>query len=168
MVGLVTAQAGLTVSGGSISASGIAAAVGALSATAIAASEAVRVEGATLPSSPAGVGVEIIESGGDGIIQSYNRTTSAYAPLYLYGNNIFLLPQGGSASFSTNAVSMGALTATTVTGTGLFLTPATASGGAGLRLPHGTAPSSPTDGDMWTTTVGLYVRINGGTVGPLT
>ncbi len=36
-----------------------------------------------------------------------------------------------------------------------------------IRLPHGTAPSSPTDGDMWTTTAGLYVRINGSTVGPL-
>jgi hypothetical protein len=36
-----------------------------------------------------------------------------------------------------------------------------------LRLPHGTAPSSPTNGDMWTTTAGLFVRINGVTVGPL-
>lgn len=30
-----------------------------------------------------------------------------------------------------------------------------------LRIPHGTAPSSPTNGDMWTTTAGLFVRING-------
>jgi len=36
-----------------------------------------------------------------------------------------------------------------------------------LRLAHGTAPSAPVNGDMWTTTAGLYVRINGGTVGPL-
>lgn len=36
-----------------------------------------------------------------------------------------------------------------------------------LRLPHGSAPTSPVDGDMWTTTAGLYVRINGSTVGPL-
>jgi hypothetical protein len=36
-----------------------------------------------------------------------------------------------------------------------------------LRLPHGSAPSSPVNGDMWTTTAGLYVRINGVTVGPL-
>lgn len=36
-----------------------------------------------------------------------------------------------------------------------------------IRLPHGTAPTSPVDGDMWTTTAGLYVRINGTTVGPL-
>ncbi len=40
--------------------------------------------------------------------------------------------------------------------------------GASMRLPHGSAPSTPTNGDMWTTTAGLYVRINGATVGPLT
>lgn len=36
-----------------------------------------------------------------------------------------------------------------------------------IRIPHGAAPSSPVDGDIWTTTAGLYVRINGATVGPL-
>jgi hypothetical protein len=65
-------------------------------------------------------------------------------------------------------VTCGALTATTVTGTGLFLTPASAAvAGAGLNLPHGVAPNSPANGDIWTTTAGLYVRINGATVGPL-
>jgi hypothetical protein len=38
---------------------------------------------------------------------------------------------------------------------------------ASIRLPHGTAPTTPVNGDMWTTTAGLYVRINGVTVGPL-
>lgn len=38
---------------------------------------------------------------------------------------------------------------------------------ASVRLPHGTAPTAPGNGDMWTTTAGLYVRINGATVGPL-
>lgn len=37
-----------------------------------------------------------------------------------------------------------------------------------IRLPHGTAPSSPTNGDIWTTTAGIFVRINGATIGPLT
>lgn len=32
---------------------------------------------------------------------------------------------------------------------------------AGFNLPHGAAPTSPVDGDMWTTTTGLLVRING-------
>lgn len=57
-----------------------------------------------------------------------------------------------------------------VAGTGIFggllTTVATALGGAGFNLPHGTAPSSPTNGDVWTTTAGLYARINGATVGP--
>lgn len=39
---------------------------------------------------------------------------------------------------------------------------------APLNIPHGTAPSSPVNGDIWTTTSGLFVRINGATVGPLT
>lgn len=38
--------------------------------------------------------------------------------------------------------------------------------GPSIRIPHGTAPTSPTNGDMWTTTAGLYARINGSTVGP--
>lgn len=38
---------------------------------------------------------------------------------------------------------------------------------ASLRLEHGVAPTSPNDGDIWTTTAGLFVRINGATIGPL-
>lgn len=55
------------------------------------------------------------------------------------------------------------------TGTGvvsfgdLLLTIASATGTAGFRLPHGAAPSSPVDGDMWTTTTTLNVQINGTT-----
>lgn len=37
----------------------------------------------------------------------------------------------------------------------------------GIRLPHTSAPASPINGDMWTTTAGLFVRINGVSVGPL-
>lgn len=39
---------------------------------------------------------------------------------------------------------------------------------ASLNIPHGSAPTSPVNGDIWTTTSGLFVRINGSTVGPLT
>lgn len=38
---------------------------------------------------------------------------------------------------------------------------ASATTGAGFTLPPGVAPSSPVDGDIWTTTSGLYARING-------
>lgn len=38
---------------------------------------------------------------------------------------------------------------------------------AGFNLPAGSAPTIPVNGDLWTTSSGLYVRINGSTVGPL-
>lgn len=45
---------------------------------------------------------------------------------------------------------------------GLLQTAASAAvAGAGFRLPHGVAPSTPTNGDVWTTTTGLYAYING-------
>ena len=50
--------------------------------------------------------------------------------------------------------------------TGKVNTAASAAGGAGFNLPHGSAPTSPTNGDVWTTTAGMYVRVNGTTVGP--
>jgi hypothetical protein len=45
-------------------------------------------------------------------------------------------------------------------------TAASSTTSSGLRVPHGSAPTSPVDGDMWSTTTGLYARINGATVGP--
>jgi hypothetical protein len=38
---------------------------------------------------------------------------------------------------------------------------------ASIRLPHGAAPTTPANGDIWTTTSGMYVRVAGATVGPL-
>jgi len=38
-----------------------------------------------------------------------------------------------------------------------------AAGGAGLNLPHGTAPTTPVNGDIWTTTTSLQWRRNGAT-----
>jgi len=38
---------------------------------------------------------------------------------------------------------------------------------ASINIPHGSAPKSPKNGDVWTTTAGLFVRINGATVGPI-
>lgn len=50
----------------------------------------------------------------------------------------------------------------------LLTTNASEASAAGFNVPHGVAPAAPADGDMWTTVAGLYVRINGVTVGPLT
>jgi hypothetical protein len=52
--------------------------------------------------------------------------------------------------------------------TGKLTTAASTSALAGFGLPPGSAPTSPTNGDLWTTTAGLFARINGATVGPFT
>ena len=44
-----------------------------------------------------------------------------------------------------------------------LLTPTPGSSFAGFNLPHGTAPSSPVNGDIWTTTSGAFAQINGTT-----
>lgn len=54
-----------------------------------------------------------------------------------------------------------------VSGTGRASLRASTTTTASLRIAHGSAPTSPVDGDIWTTTAGLYVQINGSTVGPL-
>ena len=51
--------------------------------------------------------------------------------------------------------------------TGIVTMPTSTSGVASIKIPHGSDPTSPNDGDVWTTTTGIYVRINGSTVGPL-
>lgn len=40
-------------------------------------------------------------------------------------------------------------------------------GRAGFNLTPGSAPTSPINGDLWVTTAGIFVRVNGATVGPL-
>jgi hypothetical protein len=47
--------------------------------------------------------------------------------------------------------------------TGLVTTVAPTTTTAGLNLPHGVAPTTPVNGDIWTTTSGLFARINAGT-----
>lgn len=58
---------------------------------------------------------------------------------------------GGTGATFAGAVNIGGKTSTV----------ASATGGAGLNVPHGTAPTSPVNGDIWTTTAGTFVRING-------
>lgn len=51
--------------------------------------------------------------------------------------------------------------------TGRIVTLASSISNAGFNIATGTAPTSPVDGDVWVTTAGMFVRINGATVGPL-
>lgn len=54
-----------------------------------------------------------------------------------------------------------------IANSGKITLPASTTSNAPINLPHGSAPTSPVDGDLWTTTAGTYIRINGTTVGPL-
>lgn len=51
--------------------------------------------------------------------------------------------------------------------TGPLITIPSVAAAAGFNIAPGAAPSSPNNGDMWVTSAGLFVRINGTTVGPL-
>lgn len=48
-----------------------------------------------------------------------------------------------------------------------MISPSSTTSRAPLRIRQGVAPTTPEDGDIWTTSAGLFVRINGTTVGPL-
>lgn len=84
---------------------------------------------------------------------------------------ISLISQRSDGSNSLTAISTSltgtvAVNGATASTTTALITPASATGVSSLRIPHGTAPSSPVNGDLWTTTGGLFLRTNGATVGP--
>lgn len=67
---------------------------------------------------------------------------------------------GGTSKFSvSNAGRVAVAGATQSTSTAL-ITPASTTSVSSLRIPHGSAPTSPTNGDVWTTTGGVFVRVN--------
>jgi hypothetical protein len=69
---------------------------------------------------------------------------------------------GGSAiTISHNTLGAAALSGATFTGK--VITPATVAANAGFCAPHGTAPSTPVNGDLWSTTTALSFRLNGAT-----
>ncbi|QOE32163.1 tail fiber protein [Rhizobium phage Paso] len=62
---------------------------------------------------------------------------------------------------ASTALSGSFLSLTGGTLTGRLVLPASTVDGAPLQLPHGVAPTTPVNGEMWTTTTGLLYRING-------
>ena len=114
----------------------------------------------------AGNGLRIGFNGGVARIQNYENTAMEF---YNNGTKVWEFTNAGALKAN------GAKSITTSSGI-LTLAPAgittalhaATTDGASLRAPHGTAPASPENGDIWTTTDGLYVHINGVTVGPLT
>lgn len=96
---------------------------------------------------------------------------------YIYGTKRFVA--GGTAAIPLEVQGFSGQTANlqtwynstptalaSVNKDGVFVAVAPTTSIPSIRMPHGTAPSAPTNGDFWTTTAGLYGRINGATVGP--
>lgn len=111
------------------------------------------------------VGTPSISFTGDTDTGIYHVTANAFS-LVTNGATVIALTPAAAAVTGTLSVS-GATTLAALTTTGLVSTAASVVGGAGLNIPHGTAPTSPNNGDVWTTSAGgLFARINGATVGP--
>jgi len=93
-------------------------------------------------------------SGGSGTITNWSLTPApAGNTLTTSGGTI----AGSLAITGTLAVTGG------VTGSSFVRAAASTTSDASYRAPHGSAPTSPVDGDIWTTTTGLFVRINSAT-----
>jgi len=96
-------------------------------------------------------------------VMSFKSTTDASA----LGTASVVLSGGLSVAKKLIVGDVAAVGGATISTSTALITPAGTTGVSSLRIPHGSAPTSPVNGDMWTTTAGLFVRINGVTVGPL-
>lgn len=105
-----------------------------------------------------------------GVTLQRSNTVDAWQTVVGGDNNLYLgyanAASGADESTDFNA-QMIISSAGILTPTSYINAPAATTSIPSIRLPHGTAPSSPTNGDVWTTSAGIYVQINGSTVGPL-
>jgi hypothetical protein len=98
-----------------------------------------------------GAAISLLNSGSSA---GYLATSGSSMVVGCYGTLTFRVLDGG-----TTALTLDASLNATFAGTAITL--ASAAAKAGLRIPHGAAPTSPTNGDMWSTTAGLFIYING-------
>ena len=106
------------------------------------------------------VGLDIYGKGTTGRIRLFPDGTHHIDQLY-DGANLLVLPSVGLYIYSADQSKAVIVGNTGITISGILTTTASASGSSGLNLPHGAAPSAPINGDMWSTTAGLFIRING-------
>lgn len=84
---------------------------------------------------------------------------------YLSGGSMYIRAVNDAYSSSLNLMTFGrsGIASGSVSTNVALLTAASTTSAAGLRIPHGTAPASPTNGDVWTTTASPFIQINGAT-----
>jgi hypothetical protein len=87
--------------------------------------------------------------------------------MYVYSPNNLIINGTVSVQLQYDGATVLTTTTSGLTVAGRLDLGASSTGSSTLRIPHGSAPTTPTNGDVWTTTAGMYVRINGVTVGPL-
>ena len=86
--------------------------------------------------------------------------------VYLYSNSSDLVLGTATSNAIHCVVNNGATDAVTIATTGKTTFQASSATAASINLTPGTAPTSPANGDMWSTTAGVYAQVNGSTVGP--
>lgn len=107
-----------------------------------------------------------------GAYQYYANGSATSYPMFSDGSTAIAVAASGTAGgaitwkypayFQVNGqVQLGS--SVSFTPTAWVETPASTSTFASFKMPHGTAPSSPNNGEMWTTTTGIFARINGAT-----
>lgn len=129
------------------------------------------IRGATLKASGAGVGSTSLAITG---AYCQATVTAGHTATDLYGCFIHTASAGtltnrwglyqddtSAKNFFAGIVAVGNATASATTA---LIVPASTTGVSSLRIPHGAAPTSPVNGDVWTTTTAMFVRINGATV----
>lgn len=95
----------------------------------------------------------ILENGSPGGVINLEAAAAVTA------NHIMFLPNGAATD---TLVSLGSAPAFT----SAITTEASTTGGSGLILTPGVAPTSPPNGAMWETSAGVFAQVNGATVGP--
>lgn len=105
----------------------------------------------------------------DRLLVTGGNTTHKYMTTNGSGNLSFteidVLNSSGFLDYSANVQNQidGKVAKAGDTMTGALVLPAANTTATSARVPHGAAPTSPTNGDLWSTVSGFFARINGAT-----